>query len=368
MSTDEPDGPNPEPTPDSPDGEDITTDRGADQFIADSRTEKVLIDNNIAFELVVVDIPAVDLAGLDEEVETDLQMRDEIIHLDVAQRYADDMKHGAEFPAGVLSRHKGKYRVADFHHRLWGARSAGFTQVTAYVVADMEAFDLVELGNLLNRNHGVPLTENERFRQALWGLKLGRFKSVEQAARVLGLKASMLARRKRVRETKERAKELGIPELAFDTLKDSAVDSLSALRSPEVFREATKKALNKKLGVAAISDMVTSINAAPSDIAKLDTIKEFGNELATKPEVGDTDKVSPLSEPLTRIKGGCGTLLKVNLEGIDFYLDRYARTELVAFLDHVSLARLRLTTIAEKVQEKIAEVDRGEGTPQADVG
>jgi ParB-like chromosome segregation protein Spo0J len=367
MSTTDPEGASPEPTETATD-EDMSVDRGADQFIADSRTEKVLTDNNVTFELVIVDIADIDLTGLDKQIETGRQMRDEIIHLDVAQRYADDMRHGAEFPAGVLSRHEGKHRVADFHHRLWGAREAGFTQVTAYVVGDMEDFDLVELGNLLNRNHGVPLSENERVRQALWGLELGRFKSVEQAARVLGLKASMLNRRKRVRDTKERARELGIPELAFDTLKDSAVDSLHALRSPEVFREATKKALTKKFGVKEISDMVASINAAPSDIAKLDAIKEFGNELTAKAGDSDTGKVSPLSEPLTRIKGGCGTLLKVNIEGLDFYLDRYARSELVAFLDHVTLAKMRLTTIAEKVSDKIGELDRGERAPQADVG
>ena len=363
--TDNPDGPTPETPPD----EDISLDRGADQFIADNRTEKVLTDNGVTFELAIVDLADIDLSGLDKQVETGRQMRDEIIHIDVAQRYADDLRHGAEFPAGVLSRHESRYRIGDFHHRLWGAREAGFTQVTAYVVGDMEDFDLVELGNLLNRNHGVPLSENERVRQALWGIELGRFKSVEQAARVLGLKASMLNRRRRVRDTKERARELGIPELAFDTLPASAVDSLSAgaLRSPEVFREATKKALTKKLGVKDVAAMVEAITAAPTDIAKLDAIKEYGNELGTKSSDDDTGKVSPLSEPLTRIKGGCGTLLKVNLEGIDFYLDRYARTELVAFLDHVNLAKLRLATIAEKVQDKIAALDRGE-TPQADVG
>jgi ParB-like chromosome segregation protein Spo0J len=361
--TDQPEGPTLE---DQPDGE-ISVDRGADQFIADSRTEKVLTDHNLAFELVVVNLADIDLSALAEDVETGRQMRDEIIHLDVAQRYADDMRHGAEFPAGVLSRHEGKYRVADFHHRLWGANQAGFTQVTAYVVPDMEDFDLIELGNLLNRNHGVPLTENERVRQALWGLDLGRFKSVEQAARVLGLKPTMLSRRKRVRDTKRRARELGVPELAFNTLRDSAIDSLSGLRSPEVFREATKKALTKNLGVKDIADMVATVNAAPSDIAKLDAIKEFGSDVVAKDTADGSDKVSPLAEPVTRIKGGCGTLLKVNIEGLDFYLDRYARSELVAFLDHINLAKLRLTTVADKVSEKIAGMAETE-TAQSDVG
>lgn len=276
-----------EPDPNEP--------RGADQFHRDPRTEKVLTDNHLEYEFQVIDLAGIDLTALDRG-NPEVQMRDEIIHADVAQRYAEDLKWGSQFPAGVLSRHPSNFRVVDFHHRLWAARAADLNQVSAYVVAELADFDLVELGNLLNRNHGVPLSEGERIRQALWGLDLGRFKNVKQAARVLGIPDTKVNKEKRIREAKALAAEAGVSMIAFNNLPRGTQDRLASLDSPEVFKEAANSIISKGLDTTESGKLVTQINDAGGDTAKLEVIKAFASDIEPKKAT-----VSHLADPWFQI-------------------------------------------------------------------
>jgi len=334
--------------------------RGADQFIRDTRTEKVLADNHLDFEFIVVDLPTIDFTALDRG-NPEVQMRDEIIHTDVAQRYAEDLKWGSQFPAGVLSRHPSNFRVVDFHHRLWAARSAGLNQVSAYVVAELADFDLVELGNLLNRNHGVPLSEGERIRQALWGLDLGRFKNIKQAARVLGIPESKVGKEKRIREAKALAAEAGVSMIAFENLARATKDRLASIDSPKVFKEAVNNIINKGLDTVEAGKLVTQINDAGGDEAKLDVIKSFTADIEPKKAT-----VSHLSDPWFRVHTGCRAILAVDLGAeFDMSLGRRNAHDLTLLYGEVKDVTDKLAIIAAKLDAAEA-TDAAE--PQADVG
>jgi hypothetical protein len=333
--------------------------RGADQFLRDIRTEKVLIDNHVDFEFLVVDLAAIDLSALDRG-NPEVQMRDEIIHTDVAQRYAEDLKWGAQFPAGVLARHPSNFRVVDFHHRLWASRTANLTQVSAYVVAEMDDFDLVELGNLLNRNHGVPLSEGERVRQALWGLDLGRFKNIKQAARVLGIPENTVGKAKRIREAKALAAEAGVSMIAFNNLPKGTQDRLGSIDSPDVFREAANSIINKGLDTIEAGKLVTQVNAAGGDAAKLDVIKAFASDIEPKKA-----SVSHLSDPWFRVHTGCRAILAVELGAeFDMSLGRRNAHDLSMLYSEIKDVTDKLTIIAAKLDG----IENTEPATQADAG
>lgn len=318
--------------------------RGADQFLRDTRTEKTLIDNHLDFEFEVVNLADIDLSVLDRG-EPERQMRDEIIHTDVAQRYSEDLKWGSQFPAGVLSRGPSNLQVVDFHHRLWAARAANLTQVSAYVVPEMEDFDLVELGNLLNRNHGVPLSEGERIRQALWGIELGRFKTVKQASRVLGIPEAKVSREKRIREAKAYAAEAGVSMIAFENLARATQDRLASLDSPEVFKAAANSIINKGLDTTEAGKLVTQINDAGGDTAKLEVIKAYAADIEPKKAT-----VSHLSDPWFRVHTGCRAILAVNL-GAEFTMSLGRRNahDLTMLSGEINDVIAKLNVIAAKL-------------------
>lgn len=351
------------PTPEGSEGEPEVPEgpRGADQFLRDTRTEKVLVDNHLDFDFVVVDLTDVDLSALDRG-NPEVQMRDEIIHPDVAQRYADDLSWGAQFPAGVLSRHPSNFRVVDFHHRLWAARAAKLTQVSAYVVAELEDFDLVELGNLLNRNHGVPLTEGERIRQALWGLDLGRFKSVRQAARVLGIPEAKVTKEKRVREATAMAAESGVSAVAFDRIPRGTKDRLASIDSPDVFKAAAESIISKGLGTVEAGELVTKVNEAKGDTAKLDVIKAFASDIEPKKAT-----VSHLSDPWFRVHTTCRALLAVPIgPEFDLSLAQRSAADLTMLRDEITEVTMKLALIDGKL---LVVIDGdGDDVPQADAG
>jgi ParB-like chromosome segregation protein Spo0J len=333
---------------------------GADQFIRDPRTEKVLADNHLEYEFLVIDIPGVDLSALDRG-NPEVQMRDEIIHADVAQRYAEDLKWGAQFPAGVLSKHAGKYRIVDFHHRMWAARAAGLTQVSAYVVGELADFDLVEAGNLLNRNHGVPLTEGERIRQALWGLELQRFKTVKQAARVLGIPESKVSKEKRIREAKALAAEAGVSMIAFENLPRATKDRLASIDSPQVFKAAADSIIGKGLDTVEAGKLVTQINDAGGDAAKLDVIKAFASDIEPKKAT-----VSNLADPWFRIHTACRAILAVDLGAeFDLSLGRRSAHDLSMLFTEAKDVTDKLALITAKLD---AIEHPGDAEPQANAG
>lgn len=351
-----------DPTESAPEQEqELSPLRGAEQFVADARTEKTLIGHNFEFEFTVVNLTDVDLSVLDHG-HPHRQMRDEVIHADVAQRYADDLKWGAQFPAGVLSRHGSTYRVVDFHHRLWAARSAGLTQISAYVVGEMEDFDQIELGNLLNRNHGVPLSEAERIRQALWGLDLGRFANVKQAARTLGIDERKVSKEKRIREARARAEQAGVSLIAFDRLPRATQERLSSLDSPQVFKSAADTVINKALGTTEAGKLVAQVNSVGGDAAKLDVLKTFA-------AVSEPRKAVPaannLADPWFRIHTACRAILAVDLGAeFDMSLGRRSTHDLEMLEGEMKAVTEKLAAIAAKVETAAAAAE----PVQADAG
>lgn len=312
--------------------------RGADQFIRDDRAEKVLVDSDVMFEFRTVDLTDIDLSAFDLGASPERQMRDEVVHHDVAVRYASDLDYGSRFPAGVLSSvPNDKLRIVDFHHRLWGARSAGLTQVSAYVIPYLEDFDLIELGNILNRNHGVPLAESERIRQALWGLKINRFKTVRNAARVLGIPEAKLGQAKKLEETVERVEFMGLPKGGFEKLPKQAQVRLGSIDSPDVFKQAALSAISKGLGATQVNELVTAVNDAGGDVAKLDVVREYAADIVPRPQGG------ALSDPYNRLHTACRSVLSVEL-------DTLARTAVNRNWDALNSLNNELSEVSDYVE------------------
>lgn len=103
------------------------------------------------------------------------QARTEPIDDKTVQRYVDDMKNGAEFPAIELVRDaNGRLYCADGFHRRAAYRRLGRTEVRARIRPGTLAEARLRNG-IANLSHGLPMSTADRRRQAAWLLSVPEY-------------------------------------------------------------------------------------------------------------------------------------------------------------------------------------------------
>lgn len=259
--------------------------KGAEQFIADFRVDELLRAEGLTYDMKVVALADTELSQLDGG-DSHWQMRDQVIDPLVAQRYGDDLSWGTKFPAGVLAKNGSRYEVVDFHHRVDGARRAGFTHVTAYVLGRMKEADRILLGFKLNRNHGKALTDSERVREGVRLIRLGHFATSREAAKVLGTDEGRISKAKRVEDAQHKASEAGVSMVGWARLGKNSQERLGSIEAPGVFREAVNKTLEKGLPHEKVNEMVKAVNAAAAEADKIEAVRTYG--------LADDTKSTPL--------------------------------------------------------------------------
>jgi ParB-like chromosome segregation protein Spo0J len=331
--------------------------KGADQFVENGRTEDLLRAEGFTPELKVVAIADIDLAQL-EGGDSEYQMRDQIVDMLVAQRYGDDLGWGTRFPAGVLSKGRGGsgFEVVDFHHRIAGARRAGFTHVSAYVVPRMKATDRILLGFKLNRDHGKSLTDGERVREAVTLLRLGHFTTVRQAARVLGTDEQRVSKAKRIVDAQQRAMETGISPTGWSHLGKNSQERLGSIEAPGVFREATNKVLEQGLPHVKVNEMVTAINAAPSEAEKVEVVRNFG--LA---EDAPPTPVRGLADAWNRCHLAARNLLGVDDNDVVVSLRRRTIADAQQMLSELADVSDKVEALSSLVRARLSSIDDATG-------
>jgi ParB-like chromosome segregation protein Spo0J len=321
-----------------------TEDLGADQFVQDARVEKLLQEELLPWEFKVVAIGEIDTTVLDGGGFTAWQMRDVAIDPDTAERYGLDLEWGTRFPAGVLSRGKsGKFHIVDFHHRIEGARRSKLTHVTAYVVKVLREPERILLGFKLNRNHGKPLTDAERVREAVRLMELGFFQTARQAARQLGTREENVNRARRLAQAARRARELGIPAAGWGMLGTQKQDRLGSIDAPQAFKEATNKTIDKGLTFQQVNDLVKAVNAAPSEAEKIEVIRTFG----AGEEDGKRGKVPAFADPWVRTRMACRSIGNIERAVFEEAMERHGEEELIDCLAEAETAMNRLSEFVE---------------------
>ena len=141
----------------------------------------------------------------------------------------------------------------------------------------------------------------------MWGLEIGRFKTVRNAARVLGIPEAKLGHAKKRQETVARVEFMGLPKAGFDKLADQAQVRLGSIDSPDVFKQAALSAISKGLGATQVNELVKAVNEAAGDAAKLEVVRDYAADIA--PRAGGA-----LSDAYNRMHTACRSVLSIDLD------------------------------------------------------
>jgi len=129
----------------------------------------------------------VPLSKLDDTTATQVRAT---MSMSQIKHYADRMEQGDSFPPIVVYELNGKYVIADGFHRVAAARLAKMDTIACRVETG-DAYDLLVTAISSNREHGLPMTKQDRVRAVhlhdkFTTAKLGRLSSAREVAEVVG--------------------------------------------------------------------------------------------------------------------------------------------------------------------------------------
>lgn len=325
--------------------------KGAEQFIADFRVDELLRAEGLSYDMKIVALADIELSQLDGG-DSHWQMRDQVLDPLVAERYGDDLEWGTKFPAGVLAKNGSRYEVVDFHHRIDGARRAGFTHVTAYVLGRMKEADRILLGFKLNRNHGKALTDAERVREGVRLIRLGHFSTAREAAKVLGTDEQRINKARRLEDAQDRAAEVGVSMVGWNRLGKNTQDRLASIEAPGVFREAINKTIESGLPYDKVNEMVKAVNAAPAEADKIEAVRTFG--------VGENAQPAPMrgfADAWNRCHNNLRNLLGIDDSEFVMSLSRRTDADAQQLLDELADASVKIQALSTLARRQLAGTD-----------
>jgi ParB-like chromosome segregation protein Spo0J len=184
-------------------------------------------------------------------------------------RYAEQMKAGAIFPAIVVN---DRHEIVDGNSRWMAAQRNRRETIAAYVCSDLSALQARSLSVELNQAHGLSMTEEEIRAFVMSAIEEGQVLDTKAYARMTGTKASKLARWVAVKHFDKRAGRAGMPGDQLRDLPDSARAALNVSKLERVFLQATMLAVDAKVPAAQIRTIITEANAAPSEAEALSVV------------------------------------------------------------------------------------------------
>jgi hypothetical protein len=188
----------------------------------------------------------------------------------MVDRYAEQMKAGAVFPAIVVNDCN---ELVDGNTRWVAARRNGRKSIAAYVCSDLSALQARSLSVELNQANGLPMTEEDIRAFVAAAVEDGQVLDVRAYSRMTGIKAARLSRWIAAKQFQMRALREGIGEERFGRLSASVQAALQTAKLRAVFREATVLAVDAGVPAAQLTRIVSEANAAPSESEALAVIE-----------------------------------------------------------------------------------------------
>lgn len=181
---------------------------------------------------------------------------------EIVDRYAEQMKAGAIFPAVVVNE---RYEIVDGNSRWLATKRVKRDTIAAYVCYDLTALQARSLSVELNQSHGLSMTEEEVRGFVAGAIEEGQILDVKAYARITGIKPSRLARWVAVWHFDVRADKAGLANDRLEFLPDNVRAALNVARLEAVFVQATMLAADARAPAAQIKTVVTEANAARSE-------------------------------------------------------------------------------------------------------
>jgi len=180
----------------------------------------------------------------------------------MVDRYAEQMKGGAVFPAIVVNDRR---ELVDGNTRWMAAQRNNRETVAAYVCSDLSALQARSLSVELNQSHGLSMTDDEIHAFVTSAVEEGQVLDTRAYSRMTGVKASTLARWVAAKHFEMRAARDGVMPGRFGSLSDSVRAALHVAKLRAVFLEVTALAIDARVPSAQLKAIIAEANAASSE-------------------------------------------------------------------------------------------------------
>lgn len=190
---------------------------------------------------------------------------------EIVDRYAEQMKAGAIFPAIVVN---DRYEIVDGNSRWLASKLNKRGTIAAYVCSDLTALQARSLSVELNQSHGLSMTDEEIREFVKGAIEEGHVLDFKAYARITGIKPSRLARWVQVWHFDVRARKAGLASDRLQFLPDNVRAALNVARLEAVFVQATTLAADARVPAAQIKTVLTEANAARSEADALAVVAQ----------------------------------------------------------------------------------------------
>lgn len=184
----------------------------------------------------------------------------------MVDRYAEQMKAGAVFPAIVVN---DRYEIVDGNSRWMASQRNKRETIAAYVCSDLSALQARSLSVELNQSHGLSMTDEEIRAFVTGAVEEGQVLDAKAYSRMTGIRASTLARWVAAKHFEMRAARDGMIIDQLKTLADGARAALNVARLEAVFVQVTALAVDARVPAGQLRTIITEANAAPSEAEAL---------------------------------------------------------------------------------------------------
>jgi ParB-like chromosome segregation protein Spo0J len=188
---------------------------------------------------------------------------------EMVERYAEQMKNGATFPAIVVNEY---YELVDGNTRWAAAKQNKRTSLPAYVCENLTSLQARSLSVELNQSHGLSMSPDEIRAFVESAADAGQKINTQAYARMTGTKPRTLARWIAAHGFRARAAREGFPAEAIAQLRESVQVALNAARLKAVFTEATRLAIDARINAQVVQTIIRDANNALSETAALEVI------------------------------------------------------------------------------------------------
>lgn len=224
----------------------------------DYRIERLLRDNGFTAAQLNLNVH---LGEIDEEASLKNQARvGQPISEATVQEYVTYIENGDEFPPMVVwePRDGAKLRTVDGNHRFQAYKRASVDTANMYIIKGGRPQDITRLSMIINKPHGLKLSENDKIHHALYLIHNG--KTAEEAAADVGLKVYTVRAARKKAEADSRALGANVNMRRWEKVNASAKGRLNAIKTDEVFKKVVQLVLDAGLDTNEINAAVTELS------------------------------------------------------------------------------------------------------------
>lgn len=229
---------------------------------ASAQTESKLAARHVHFVLE----PNLDIKQIRDVEGNQVRLSEHRAPKATVDRYAEQMKAGAIFPAIVVN---DRHEIVDGNSRWMASRRNKKESIAAYVCSDLSALQARSLSVELNQSHGLSMTEEELRAFVTGAVEEGQVLDAKAYSRMTGVKASTLGRWVAAKHFDMRAGRDGLTTGRFKDVADSVRAALNVAKLEAVFMQAAALAVDAKVPTAQLKTIITEANAAPSEAEAL---------------------------------------------------------------------------------------------------